>query len=94
MKLKFMEGSTGKWLKRIIIIFLIVGLLAFGAYKLIFNKNNNVENRLFACFLLCAFLYATTRAAVRQYADDFAPAHSIPTRIPLNFDECVLSEAL
>ena len=43
MKLKFMEGSTGKWLKRIIIIFLIVGLLAFGAYKLIFNKNNNVE---------------------------------------------------
>ena len=43
MKLKFMEGSTGKWLKRIIVIFLIVGLLAFGAYKLIFNKNNNVE---------------------------------------------------
>ncbi|MCI5745397.1 MAG: hypothetical protein MR270_03855 [Erysipelotrichaceae bacterium] len=43
MKLKFMEGKVGKWLKRIIVVLLIVGLLAFGAYKLIANKTNNVE---------------------------------------------------
>ena len=46
MKLKFMEGSTGKWIKRIVIILLIVGLLAFGAYKMFFNKNNNIEHNV------------------------------------------------
>lgn len=43
MKLKFMEGKTGKWIKRIVVILLIVGLLAFGAWKFIFNKTNNIE---------------------------------------------------
>lgn len=46
MKLKFMEGSTGKWIKRIVVILLIVGLLAFGAYKMFFNKNNNIEHNV------------------------------------------------
>ena len=46
MKLKFMEGATGKWIKRIVVILLIVGLLAFGAYKMFFNKNNNVEHNV------------------------------------------------
>lgn len=43
MKLKFMQGKTGKWIKRIVVVLLVVGLLAFGAYKLIANKSNNVE---------------------------------------------------
>ena len=46
MKLKFMEGTTGKWIKRIVVILLIVGLLAFGAYKMFFNKNNNIEHNV------------------------------------------------
>jgi len=43
MKLKFMQGKTGKWIKRIIVVLLVVGLLAFGAFKLIVNKTSNVE---------------------------------------------------
>ena len=43
MKLKLMEGKTGKWIKRILIILVVVGLLAFGAIKLIQNKSNNIE---------------------------------------------------
>lgn len=38
-----MQGKTGKWIKRIVVVLLVVGLLAFGAYKLIANKSNNVE---------------------------------------------------
>lgn len=43
MKLKFMEGQTGKWIKRIVIIAIVVGLLTFGFIKLANNKNSNVE---------------------------------------------------
>ncbi len=43
MKLKFMQGKTGKWIKRIIVVLLVVGLLAFGAFKLIVNKTSNIE---------------------------------------------------
>lgn len=43
MKSKFMEGKTGKWIKRIVVILIVVGLLAFGAYKLFLNKSYNVE---------------------------------------------------
>ena len=46
MKLKFMEGNKGKWIKRILVILLIVGLLAFGAVKMFFNKTNNVEGNV------------------------------------------------
>ena len=43
MKIKFMNGKLGKWIKRIVIILIILGLVAFGAYKLFFNKSHNVE---------------------------------------------------
>lgn len=43
MKKNFMDGKLGKWIKRIAVILIILGLLAFGAYKLFSNKNNNVE---------------------------------------------------
>ena len=43
MKKKLMEGKLGKWLKRIAVILIILGLLAFGGYKLFSNKVNNVE---------------------------------------------------
>ncbi len=38
-----MQGKTGKWIKRIIVVLLVVGLLAFGAFKLIVNKTSNIE---------------------------------------------------
>lgn len=44
MKFKFMEGNLGKWIKRILVILVIVGLLAFGIVKLVQNKNSNVES--------------------------------------------------
>ena len=43
MKNKFMESKLGKWLKRIIIIVIVMGLVAFGVIKLIENKTSNVE---------------------------------------------------
>ena len=43
MKLKFMEGKLGKWIKRILVILVIAGLLAFGIVKLVQNKSSNVE---------------------------------------------------
>ena len=43
MKLKFMEGTTGKWIKRILVVLLIVGLLVFLTIKLVGNKASNVE---------------------------------------------------
>ena len=43
MKLKFMEGKLGKWIKRILVILVIVGLLVFGVVKLVQNKSSNVE---------------------------------------------------
>lgn len=43
MKTNFMESKAFKWIKRIVVILLVVGLLAFGAYKLLSNKVNNLE---------------------------------------------------
>lgn len=43
MKLKFMEGKTGKWIKRILIILVVLALLVFGVVKLISNKTNNIS---------------------------------------------------
>lgn len=38
-----MEGKFKKWIKRIIIILIVAGLLAFGIFKFIGNKTKNVE---------------------------------------------------
>ena len=38
-----MKGKFGKWIKRILVILVVVGLLAFGVVKLISNKTSNVE---------------------------------------------------
>ena len=43
MKTKFMESKAFKWIKRIVVIVLLVGIIAFGAYKLFANKANNLE---------------------------------------------------
>lgn len=43
MKLRFIQSTAFKWIKRIIVVLLIVGLIAFGAFKLISNKTSNVE---------------------------------------------------
>ena len=43
MKNKFMDSKLGKWIKRIVVILIVLGLVAFGVVKLIQNKTSNVE---------------------------------------------------
>ena len=43
MKNKFMDSVLGKWIKRIVIIVIVMGLVAFGVIKLVQNKTSNVE---------------------------------------------------
>lgn len=43
MKNKFMDSKLGKWTKRIVVILIVLGLVAFGVVKLIQNKTSNVE---------------------------------------------------
>lgn len=43
MKSKLNKGKIWKWIKRIGVILIVAGLLGFGAFKLIFNKTNNIE---------------------------------------------------
>ena len=43
MKNKFMNSKLGKWIKRIVVILIAVGLIVFGMFKLFDNKTNNVE---------------------------------------------------
>lgn len=43
MKNKFMDSKLGKWIKRIVVILMVLGLVAFGVVKLVQNKTSNVE---------------------------------------------------
>ena len=38
-----MDSKLGKWIKRIVVILIVLGLVAFGVVKLIQNKTSNVE---------------------------------------------------
>ena len=48
-----MESKLGKWLKRIIIIVIVMGLVAFGVIKLIENKTSNVEKSAVIITAVC-----------------------------------------
>ena len=51
MKNKFMDSKLGKWIKRIVVILIVLGLVAFGVVKLIQNKTSNVEKSALSCIM-------------------------------------------
>ena len=43
MKNNFMNSKLGKWIKRILVILVVLAMVGFGVFKLIENKTSNVE---------------------------------------------------